>query len=173
MSQEVTNEEETVSLVEVAKGATELLAGKGFTLQSDYVTTKFSKCKPNECPWKKKEVLQRLDSGYNWPFRGWLADEVWVLILFEYDGCDVNNARLTLSPKSFSKWYNDKALFSISAKGAASRITEASGCLVCCERAAVVEFDVYLDSRYDLVKADVLRWTVRLSGNGSVQITAL
>src|SRR5882762_1902929 len=93
MSQEVTNEEETVSLVEVAKGATELLAGKGFTLQSDYVTTKFSKCKPNECPWKKKEVLQRLDSGYNWPFRGWLADEVWVLILFEYDGCDVNNAR--------------------------------------------------------------------------------
>jgi len=160
-----------VTLVDITKSLPETLGGKGFTLQSDYVTTRFSKCNSIECPWQKKEYLWCLSKGFNWPFYKWLADEVWVYVIFEYDGCDVNNARLTLSPKSYSKWYNDKTVFNIFAKGGVSRIDENSGCSSCCERAAVVEFDVSLDIRYDFAKVDNLQWTVRLSGNGQIQIT--
>lgn len=156
---------------EIAKGLVESLGRKGYSLQSDAVTTHFSDCKSGVCSWKSKSELWLVMSGYNWPFRRWISDELYLMILFEYDGCDINNARLALSAKSHTAWYNDKATFSITAKGAASRLTAESGCPTCCKRAAIVEFDVTLDSKYDFVETNVQRWTVRLSANGDIQIT--
>lgn len=160
-----------MSPVEIIKLPIEVLGGKGISLQSDHVSTSFFESSSDSCEWREKEELWVLESGFNWPFRGWLSDKVAVQVRFEYNGCDVNNARLNLSSKSFIKWYNDKASFQISATGAASRLRGPSGCTAGCEGSAIVEFDVALAANYDFVQTYNRFWTVRIVADGTVHVT--
>jgi hypothetical protein len=102
-------EDKPISPIEIVKLPLEVLGGKGISLQSDHVSTSFFESASDPCQWHEKDEVWVIESGYNWPFRHWLADKVAVHVRFEYNGCDVNNAWLTLSSTSFIKWYNDKA----------------------------------------------------------------
>ena len=159
-----------MSPVEIVKGATEVFGDKGISLKSDHVSTSFFPCNTEQCEWRSETKLWRVHTGFNWPVRRWLAYDLWILVLFEHNGCDINNARLALSPKSFNKWYNDKAKFQLSAEGAASKLNGSSGCKQCCQASAVVDFDVSLVASYDFVRTDNMFWTVRIHGDGTVKI---
>jgi hypothetical protein len=163
-------EDKPMSPVEIVKGVTEVFGDKGISFKTDYVSTSFSQCNPEQCGWRAVSRIWRVHSGYNWPLRRWLAYDLWILVLFEHNGCDIHNARLVLSPKSFNKWYNDKAKFQFSAEGAASKLNGSSGCEQCCKASAIVDFDVSLAINYDFVKTDNMLWTVSIHGDGTVKI---
>jgi hypothetical protein len=156
-------------VIEVIKGVAESFSGKSMTLKSDRVSSRVHKCAKGLCKWQTKREDWLINRRKNWPFRSWFAAEVWVQIVFEYDGCDVHNARLVPSSKSYSRWYNDKSTFDIVAEGALSKIADTTGCRDCCEEAAVVEFDVTLNIMCDYIRTDQQYFQVTLSGNGSVK----
>lgn len=158
-----------MSPVEIVKLPMQLLGGKGISLQSERVSTSFFESRSDGCEWREKEEFWVLESGFNWPFRGWLSDKVAVYVRFLYNGCDVSNARLHLSSKSFIKWYNDKASFQISATGLASKLRGPSGCREGCEGSTIVEFDVALVANFDFVRTHNRFWTVRIVADGTVQ----
>jgi hypothetical protein len=157
------------AVVEVIKGVAESFSGKSMTLKSDRISPKVHNCAKGLCPWQKKREDWLIHRRKNWPFKSWYAAEVWVQIAFEYDGCDIHNARLLPSSKSYSRWYNDKSTFDIVAEGKLSKITDKTGCKECCEESAMVEFDVTLNLMCDYVRTDQLYFQVTLSGNGSIQ----
>jgi hypothetical protein len=162
-------EDKPMSPVEIVKLPLEVLGGKGISLQSDHASTSFFESASDRCQWHEKDEIWVIECGYNWPFRHWLADKVAVHVRFEYNGCDINNARLTLSSTSFIKWYNDKASFQISATGAASKLRAPSGCTEGCEGSVVVEFDVALAASYDFVQTGNRFWTASIGANGTVE----
>lgn len=159
------------SIPGIVKGAVEAFAGKGVTIDADPASAVLHNCSHN-CPWYYREqeftLLEVANIGFSrWQ---WLAARIIVLISFEWNGCDVNNARVRISPKTFNKWYNDSAKYEITAKGAVSKIGGPSGCQECCGSSSCVEFDVQLNRSWDWMRTAVDSWRIRICGDGSASI---
>jgi hypothetical protein len=161
------------SVFEVIKGVAEAFSGKSMTLTSDRVSTRLHKCNKKECPWQQQNLECRLIRKYNWPFKSWGAAELWVRVLFEYDGCDVHNARLVPCSKSYNKWYNDKSTFVVVATGALSKFTRPSGCKACCTEAALITFDVAVDVLSDYLRTQQRFFEVTIAADGFVGVQEL
>ena len=161
------------SVLEVIKGAAEAFSGKSMTLTSDRVSTRLNKCDKKQCPWAQESVETRLIRKYNWPFKSWGAAELWVRVLFEFDGCDIHNARLVPCGKSYNKWYNDKSTFEAVATGAMSKFTRPTGCAACCSEAAVIKFDVTVNVLSDYVRTQQRFFEVTIAADGFVSVQEL
>jgi hypothetical protein len=162
---------ESIPGVSIVKGVVEAFAGKGVALTTDAVSTDVHKCSDN-CPWYYRErewiLCEAANAGFShWH---WLAARIIVVIAFEWNGCDVNNARFRISPKTFNKWYNDSAKYEVTARGAGSKLSASSGCPECCGSSACVEFDIHLSQSWDWMRTAVDSWRVRICGDGSVSI---
>src|SRR5215213_9538683 len=97
----------------VLQGTAEILSGKSIRLTSERAFTNFHECSPSECPWKRVEHEWVLVEARNGPFKKWLAAKVILIVAFEYNGCDIANARCVLSPLSFVRWYADRTKYVI------------------------------------------------------------
>lgn len=161
------------SVLEVIKGVAEAFSGKSMTLTSDRVSTRLYKCDKKKCPWQQQSIECRLIRKYNWPIKSWGAAELWVRVVFEYDGCDIHNARLVPCSKSYNKWYNDKSTFAVNATGALSKMTRPTGCKECCDEAAVIKYDVTVDVLSDYVRNDQRFFEVTIAADGFVDVQEL
>lgn len=157
--------------VTVVKGVRDALSGKGVELTSDRVSTNLHQCKDEQCPYTRARRSWSVVRTRNWPFRNWYAAQVIVNVVFEYNGCDVNNSRIVLSNRTFNSWYNDGAKYVLTAKGGASRIPGESGCAECCQQSACVEFDVQLSQTWDFVRYATRSWSLRICGDGNVSVS--
>ncbi len=157
--------------VDVVKGLIEVFKDKGISVQSDRVSTNQYPCAPNKCPWSRTDYLWKMDETVNWPFRSWRAAEIYARIVFEYNGCDINDAHLEGSSRSYSRWYNDSAKFEIIARGGASRQqAKNTGCAACCSNASIIRFDVSLVVKWDIARIDERVWAVEISADDHVTI---
>jgi hypothetical protein len=148
------------------------LAGKGVTLNTYILGTDDSHHCAN-CVWRYCEEEWTLYKAILTGFPPWnvLAAQIILVIAFEYNGCDVNNARFLISSKTFNRWYNDSAKYRITAAGGPSKLTAASGCPQCCGKSACVDFDVHLASSWDWIRSTGHSWQVRICGDGTVTKT--
>ncbi len=143
------------------------LSGKRISLISDTVTTTLYTCQPaHNCVWKKKRISWTIAQSFFLPKKNWCVAELRVFVEFEYNGCDINIARLTLAPESFVSWYNDRSTYALTAKGHSSKITGKSGCPGCCRQSACVIFDVEVEATFDFVRIGVDSWEVSIFGDG-------
>jgi len=160
---------ESIPGVEIVRGVVEAFSGKGVVLSTDTVSADAFRC-PAECRWQSREREWILYTVNVAGFPRWLAARVALLVTFEYDGCNVHNARFRFSSKTLNRWYNDSAKYEVTARGAVSRIKGNSGCKACCSESMCVEFDVQLARSWDWVRTAVDSWRVRICGDGSVTI---
>ncbi len=154
--------------ISIIKGVTDALSGKRISLTSDHVSTDFYKCDTTKCQWKEKDEPWLISSANMWPIKRWRVAELHVYISFEYNGCDINNARLRLANETFMKWYNDRATYKVAAQGSASRLRGDSGCPKCCSQSACVVFDVQIAATWDFIRSGVESYEVKICGDGSV-----
>jgi len=156
--------------VTILKGLGEAFTGKGVTLTSDAVSTNVHNCAGDVCPWHYREQEWVLLEVANWPFRRWVAAKIVLLVAFEYNGCDLTNARCRLASKTFNRWYNDGAKYTVTATGGASKIAGLSGCPNCDASSTCVEFDVQLNRSWDWIRTAGDSWRLRICGDGTMTV---
>jgi hypothetical protein len=158
------------SVAGAIKGAVEAFGGKGVTITPNSKSTNIHNCE--NCPWKfhEREWVALTAAMLGFSRWNWLAAKIVLTIAFEYNGCDVNNARVRVSEKTFNKWFNDSARYDIKVSGEVSKLLGESGCPDCCGRSACVEFDVDIDRSCDWVRTKTYSWRLRICGDGSVAI---
>jgi hypothetical protein len=154
----------------IVKGIVDTFSGKGISLTTEKVSTAEHSCDSHQCAWKSREHTWVACRGTVPPFRGLLGARIVLVIAFEYNGCDINNARLRISDRSFNKWWNDSAKYVITATGGLSKIAGPTGCPECCVSSTCVEFDVDINIAFDWTSTDRISQVVRICGDGSVNI---
>ncbi len=153
---------------ELGEKLAKAFSGKGVHLSSNAVSVEHHDCE--DCRWQQREYEWDLCQVNVFGFSRWLAARIVVLVSFEFDGCNVHNARCRISSKTLNRWYNDSAKYEIRANGAESKLTGPTGCEKCCSKSSCVEFDVELSRSWDWVRTAVDSWRVRICGDGSVTI---
>lgn len=155
-------------VISIIQGAWEYFSGGDIAIKSDRVTTNEHKCNRETCPWRSKAVrvltLEQRVVGI-----GWVRSRLELIARFEYNGCDVNNARITLGRRSFIGFLSG-ASYSATATGGASQIRGRSGCEQCCDASSCVEFDLVVYASGALTIGGGARpYTIRICGDGTVR----
>lgn len=150
----------------IIRDVKQVFGGKGFSLTSDHVTTKL--CKPCKCEWKKK--IHIIHVHYSRVFiTNIRCSQLDLAVIFEYNGCDLNDAHIAISTSSFISWYMDSTTYSLSAKGSESKLEGKSGCPACCDKSKQIVFEIALTFTTDwgvtVVPATI---EVTISGDGTV-----
>lgn len=124
-------------------------------------------CSEHDCSLKRIEREILLLTSCNLWFDNWIASEVWIRVVAEVDGCNVLNARILPSSKSYIAWYIPRKYTIIANKVSISNIPAGfSGCEDCCELAKCIEFDLSCSTQSWIGNDVSVSVIVRLCGNG-------
>ncbi len=162
------------TVVQIVTGIVQELMDGRIRIKSDHVSTNHHDCNRETCAWKSKEVriltLQQRVIGF-----GGVRSQFVLVTKFEYNGCDVNNARIALGGSGrFGNFigFLSGMEYDASATAGASQIRSTpSGCERCCKEASCVEFDLTVYASGALTfGGGTTPYTVRVCGNGNVTI---
>ena len=128
------------TVVQIVTGIVQELMDGRIRIKSDHVSTNHHDCNRETCAWKSKEVriltLQQRVIGF-----GGVRSQFVLVTKFEYNGCDVNNARIALGGSGrFGNFigFLSGMEYDASATAGASQIRSTpSGCERCCKEAAI------------------------------------
>lgn len=128
-------------------------------------------CSDCDCSVKRIDREIKLVSSCNLWFDNWIASEVWIRLIAEIDGCNVKNARILPSSKSYIAWYIPrKYTINLNRANISAIAASFSGCENCCELAKCIDFDVTCSAQSWIGNDVSLSVIIRLCGNGIMQI---
>ena len=162
----MSNGEAAGTVLQIVSGLLEQLAAGDITLRSDRASTNLFNCNRETCSWQERSVLVYTDQIRILIFGGRRA-RLELFLRFEFNGCDVNDARIVLGSNSFVGFLSG-AEFHVEARAGASQVRGPSGCADCCPQSACVNFDIVVSSDAALTfGTGSTPFSIRVCGDGN------
>jgi hypothetical protein len=127
-------------------------SGKGINYSAmPHLEAGQSDCRESGC--KYRHISKQWLFGWveHWAISSWHHSELWLTIVAAVDGCNVRQANIYVSGKSFIKVYADQVVWNVSVIGCESVDMGVSDCRDCCIEAACVDFDVLVNLDYNFI----------------------
>jgi hypothetical protein len=160
--------DEITTAKEIAQQVREGLKDKNFELVCVPETLSTEGTCPETCPSQHKTYIWKAHEAVDLIFRfSWM--ELYLGVYWVYDGCNVKNAYIFVSTKSFIRWLADSSSYKIKVRGeTTTEKSSMTGCKDCCDKAKCVVFHVDVTATADWgTNVSVGHFIVTLCGEGN------
>jgi hypothetical protein len=151
----------------IAHEVREGLKDKKFEINDEPPVSTEGEC-PEECRTRHKVYTWLAHESVDLILRfHW--SELYLGVYWEYDGCNVENAYIFVSTKSYIRWLADSDSYTIKVRGeVTSEVSDSTGCAQCCKYAKCVVFhiDVTFNADWGTVTS-VGHFIVTVCGEGN------